>query len=81
MKARRLVWWPRAELPLPKRPYRDSFLFYAVLSVCLVGVAFLTGGDVVRAVVVGGGFFVAATAWSWWRFRGRIASERRGVRR
>ena len=67
---------PRYELPLPKRPYRDSVLFYAVLSLCLVGVAALTGGGIFRAVVVGAGFFVVATAWSWWRFRARIATER-----
>ena len=71
----------RAELPMPKRPYRDSVVFYAVLSVCLVFVALLTGGDLARALVVGAGFFVFATAWSWWRFRARIASERRAGQR
>ena len=68
---------PRYELPLPKHPYRDSVIFYAVLSVCLVGVAFLTGGEMGRALVFGVGFFVIATAWSWWRFRVRIDAERR----
>jgi cytochrome bd-type quinol oxidase subunit 2 len=30
----------------------------------------------VRALVIGAAFFLVATAWSWWRFRARIASER-----
>ena len=64
------------EFPLPKHPYRDSILFYAVLSACLVGVAFVTGGEIVRAAVIGAAFFVIATAWSWWRFRERIAAAR-----
>ena len=64
--------------PLPRRPYRDSALLNGVLAVLLVVVAWATGGDVVRALVVGIAFFVAATAWSWWRFRRRIAEENHG---
>ena len=81
MTRRRSSWLPRADLPLPKRPYRDSLVFYAVLATCLVGVALVTGGDLARALVVGAAFFVVATAWSWWRFRARIASEQKGARR
>jgi membrane protein implicated in regulation of membrane protease activity len=61
---------------LPKRPYRDSAIFHGVLAVLLVGVAWLTGGGLGRAVVVGALYFVAATAWTWWRFRQRIERER-----
>ena len=74
---RRRSRWPRYELPLPKHPYRDSLIFYGFLSVSLVGVALLTGGEMGRAIVFGVGFFVIATAWSWWRFRVRIEAERR----
>ena len=81
MKSRRSASRRRAELPLPEHPYRDSILFYAVLWLCLVGVASVTGGDLLRALVVGAGFFVVATAWSWWRFRERIASREKGARR
>jgi membrane protein implicated in regulation of membrane protease activity len=60
---------------VPKRPYRDSVIVYAVFSLIIVGVAVLTGGDLAKAIVVAAAFFVIATAWSWWRFRERIARE------
>jgi membrane protein implicated in regulation of membrane protease activity len=66
---------PRDRTPVPKRPYRDSVIVYAVFSLIIVGVAVLTGGDVTKAIVVAAAFFVIATAWSWWRFRERIARE------
>jgi Flp pilus assembly protein TadB len=56
---------------MPKRPYRDSAILYAVLSLAIVLVAWLTGGGLVRAVLVAVAFFVVATGWSWWRFRER----------
>jgi hypothetical protein len=67
---------PRRELiPMPKRPYRDSALFHLVLGALLLLVAWLTGGDFVRAVVVAVGYVVIAIAWSWWRFRQRLQRE------
>ena len=76
-----------AQLPLPKRPFRDSAIFYGVLSVLFVLVVWATGGAVLprwdddqRAV---GGltiailFFLVATAYSWWRFKQRIEEEER----
>jgi hypothetical protein len=76
---------PRRErrLPerLPKRPYRDSAIVFAVLALIVVGVAWATGGDIVRAVLFGGGFFVVATGWSWWRFRQRIEADRLEAKR
>jgi membrane protein implicated in regulation of membrane protease activity len=68
---------PRDRTPVPKRPYRDSVIVYAVFSLIIVGVAVLTGGDLTKAIVVAAAFFVIATAWSWWRFRERIARESR----
>jgi hypothetical protein len=62
---------------LPKRPYRDSALLYGALAVVVLVFALLTGGGVVRAVVVALAFFVCATAWSWWRFRQRLAAGER----
>ncbi len=64
-----------AELPIPKRPYRDSLVFHAVLAALLVLIAYLTASGLARAVVVASGYFVIATAWSWWSFRRRIAAE------
>ena len=66
---------PRDHTPVPKRPYRDTVIVYAVFGLIIVGVAALTGGDLTKAAVVAVGFFVIATAWSWWRFRERIARE------
>ena len=65
----------RARPPLPKHPYRDSALAYGVMAVVLVLATVLLGGDVARTAVVAAGFFVLATAWSWWRFRERIREE------
>jgi len=79
------------ELPVPKRPFRDSVLFYGILAVLLVLFAWLTDGrllpgDVTKrqpelgAVLVAIVFFVVATAWSWWRFRVRLEREAREQR-
>jgi hypothetical protein len=58
-----------------RRPYRDVVIGYAILAALVIVVAAVTGGDMVRAVLIAAGCFVAATAWSWWRFRTREARE------
>lgn len=58
--------------PIPTHPYRDTALVYGVMSVLLVVVAWLTGGDRLRAILVAIVFFLVATAWSSWKFRGRL---------
>ncbi len=65
------------DLPLPKRPFRDSAIFNIVLAAIIVLVAWFTNGDLGRALVFAAIYFVAATAWSWWRFRARLDAERR----
>jgi membrane protein implicated in regulation of membrane protease activity len=62
---------------IPKRPFRDSAIVYAVLASVVVVVSVLTGGSVVRAVLVAAAFFLVATAYSWWRFRRRLGREER----
>ena len=69
----------RHATPLPKRPYRDSALLNGALAAIVVVFAWLTGGDVLKALAVGAAFFVVATAWSWWRFRQRLAEGDTGV--
>ena len=69
--------WEQPPRRLPKRPYRDSALLYGVMAVVLVVVAKLTGGSLGRALVIGAFFFVAATAWSWRRWRERLRDEER----
>jgi membrane protein implicated in regulation of membrane protease activity len=63
---------------LPRHPFRDSALLYAVLAACIVAVTLLTGGGITKGIAVAVGFFVVATGWSWWRFRQRL--EQRGDR-
>jgi membrane protein implicated in regulation of membrane protease activity len=75
----RLPYDPGAK-PLPRRPFRDSAIFYGVLAVIIVVVSAATGGGVARGVVAAVLFFLLALAWSWWRFRERLEREREGRR-
>jgi len=70
-------WESPSRRALPRRPYRDSVLLYGAMAVLLVVVAAATGGSLVRAVVIGAFFFVAATAWSWRRWRERLREDER----
>ena len=72
MRQRR--WAPPPE-PLPKRPYRDTALVFGGMAVAIVLVAWATGGDLVKAVLIAAAFFVAATAWGWHRWRERKREE------
>jgi hypothetical protein len=60
-----------SDLPPPTQPYRASALFHAGLAVVILIFAALTGGDLPKALAVAAGYFVVATAWSWFRFRQR----------
>jgi hypothetical protein len=60
---------------MPRHPYPDSAVFYALLVVILVGVTALTGGDVRRSVYIGVALFVVATGYSWCRWRDRERRE------
>lgn len=62
----------REERPLPAHPYRDTAIVYGIMAVILVVLAGVTGGSLVRAIGAGTIFWLVATAWSWWKFRGRI---------
>jgi len=74
-----------ARLPVPKRPFRDSAIFYGVLSVVFVLVVWATGGAVlprwddqqreIGGLLIALLFFVVATGYSWWRFQQRIEEE------
>ena len=66
---------PRERPPLPRRPYRDSLVLNLVLAGAILLLAWATGGDLGRALVVAVGFLFVSTAWSWWRFRRRIEQE------
>ena len=62
-------------IPIPKHPYRDSAIFYGILTGLLMIVAWATKGDLPRALLLGGAFFLVATAWSWFMFRRRLERE------
>jgi hypothetical protein len=66
--------WQIPERTVPSHPYRDSAIFYAILAGCLVGVSALTGGKLRVAIPVAVGVFIAATAYSWWRWREKLRS-------
>ena len=61
---------------LPKRPFRDSAIFYGALAVVGFGFLLLTGQDMVRAAFGAGAAFLLATSWSWWRFARAQSQER-----
>ena len=65
--------------PLPRHPYRNSAIFYAVLACAVFAFGWLTDNGLTETVVIAVVFFVLATGYSWWRFRQRI--QREGVRR
>jgi membrane protein DedA with SNARE-associated domain len=73
------------QTPLPKRPFRDTAIFYGALSVIFVLVVWATGGAVlprwdedrreIGGLAIAILFFLIATAYSWWRFRERMRLE------
>ena len=46
----------------------------------IVLVALVTGGSLERAIVFAVAFFVLATAYSWWSWRGKLAKRAAGGR-
>jgi Flp pilus assembly protein TadB len=63
------------ERSIPKRPYRDTALVYAGMAVVVVVIAYVTGGNLVNAVLIAAAFFVIATLWSWRNWRNRLRAE------
>jgi membrane protein DedA with SNARE-associated domain len=73
------------QTPMPKRPFRDTAIFYGALSVIFVVVVWATGGAVlprwdddqreIGGLTIAILFFLIATAYSWWRFRQRMRLE------
>ena len=69
--------WQVPDRPVPRHPFRDSAILYAVMAVLIVVVSVATGGAVGRAVVVAVLFWVVAMAWAAMRFRQRLDKEKR----
>ncbi len=72
MSRPRRLQWGVPEAPPPKHPYRDTLLVYAGLAAVVVLVAWATGGAIGKAAVVAIGFFVVASAWNVYRWRGKL---------
>ena len=77
-----------ARRTLPKRPFRDSAIFYGALSILFVLIVWGTGGAVlprwddgqreIGCLPIAIMFFFIATGYSWWRFRQQIEEEEEG---
>jgi len=74
-KQKRKLRWDGTPRTVPRHPYRDSAIVYAVLAGIVVGVTALTGGNMRAALIVAPLLFVVATAYSWWRWRRRERGE------
>jgi nicotinamide riboside transporter PnuC len=61
--------------PLPRRPFRDSAIFYAVITLVFILLVFATGGDMSVAIPVALACFVVATGYAWWKFKQRLEQE------
>jgi Flp pilus assembly protein TadB len=60
---------------VPRRPFRDSAIFYAVLACVVVAFGVLTDNDLTQTIIIAVVFFAVATGYSWWRFRQRLTRE------
>ncbi|HZT92596.1 MAG TPA: hypothetical protein VFA05_11205 [Gaiellaceae bacterium] len=74
--SRRLLRWGLPQAPPPAHPYRDSLIVFAALAALIVLVGWATGGDVGRAAIVAGVFFVAAFLYNVVRWRTRLHAAR-----
>ena len=74
-KQKRKLRWDGTPRTIPKHPYRDSAILYAVLAGVVVGVTAVTGGNMRAALIIAPVLFVVATGYSWWRWRQREREE------
>jgi hypothetical protein len=76
-RPRELRWSDVPPRSVPKHPYRDTVLVYGVLAALVVLIAWVTGGPVLKSVALAAGLFVAAVAWSWFRWHQRLSRQAR----
>jgi hypothetical protein len=76
-RKQRNLRWDGTPRTVPKHPYRDSAIVYAVLAGVVLGVTALTGGNMRAALIIAPLLFVVATGYSWlrWRMRERKGAE------
>ena len=68
---KKLRWQPY-ELGPSKHPYRDSAIVYGALSGLVILIGAVAGASMVKTVIVAVAVFVAATLYSWWRWRDQL---------
>ena len=66
-----------SDLAPPTHPYRSAAILHGALAFVIVVLAGITGGDLVKAVLVAAAYFVLATSWSWMRLRQRATRRSR----
>lgn len=74
-RARELRWSSSPPRPIPRHPYRDTAIVYGFFAGLVVLLGWATGGSVLKALGLAVAFFVAAVAWSWFRWRQRLAQQ------
>jgi hypothetical protein len=57
--------------PVSQHPVRVSVVVYGLMAAAGFGFLLVTGQSAWVAALAMAAFFVAAVAWSWWRFRAR----------
>jgi threonine/homoserine/homoserine lactone efflux protein len=62
-----------SNLPPPSQPYRVAVLFHGALALAILLVALLSDNAFPKALAFAGGYFLLATAWTWFRFRQRAS--------
>ena len=72
-----MTWSSAPPRPIPKHPIRDASLFYGVLAIALVVIAWAAGTSVVRAVVISAGAFAVTVGWTVLGWRRRMREIRR----
>ncbi len=60
-----------SDLPAPPHPYRGSAILHAILALVILVVAAISGGNIVKALLIALAYFLVATGWTWFRFRQR----------
>jgi Flp pilus assembly protein TadB len=73
----KLLRWDAGARSVPRRPYRDTALVYLALAAVVVAFAAVTGGSVLRALVIAACFWVVATVYGMLRWRRRLSEDRR----
>ena len=72
---RKRLRWDGTSRTMPRHPYRDSAIMYAILAAAVVGVTALTDGNMRAALIIAPVLFVVATGYSWWRWHQRQRQE------